>query len=128
MDFALLVLLVATKLAVMYLLHAWGDFGLQSSWQCMEKGKSRGVLFYHACTANAPILLLWAIPSFQLDVVPEFTIALSFNLTLAAIVIRVALHMVIDDLKARYEVIKTIEMDQFCHAAVDLGLILTGLV
>ncbi|MBT3230766.1 DUF3307 domain-containing protein [Candidatus Uhrbacteria bacterium] len=125
MDFALLVLV---KLTVMYLLFVWGDFGLQSAWMAMEKGKSREVLFYHAVTANAPIMLLWLMPSFELSIVPGVSLALSFSMTALALVIRIVSHMVIDALKARYNIIKTIKMDQFCHVAVDLGLILSGLI
>lgn len=125
MDYALLILI---KLAVMYLLLAWGDFGLQNSWMAMEKGQSYEVLFYHAVTANAPIMLLWAIPDMNLNIVPGFSIEVAFSLSALAIVIRIASHAFIDALKARFHVLKSIKIDQLCHIAVDAGLILLGLV
>ncbi|MBU4315060.1 DUF3307 domain-containing protein [Patescibacteria group bacterium] len=125
MDYAMFILI---KLVVMYLLFVWGDFGLQSAWMAMEKGKSYEVLFYHAVTANAPIMLLWAIPDMNLIIVPGFSIEIAFSLSALGLVIRIVSHALIDALKARFYVLKSIKMDQFCHVAVDAGLILLGLV
>lgn len=80
--------------------HFIGDFAFQSTWMSMEKGKSWEVLFYHAAVYVSTFMLL------------------GFGLSAWGFVILFISHCVIDALKARYQIIRTIWMDQLCHIAV----------
>ena len=76
--------------------HFIGDFAFQSTWMSIEKGKSWEVNFYHCATYTA-VFILFARPS------------------LLAVGILMATHFVIDPLKARYEIIGPIWIDQLLH-------------
>ena len=85
--------------------HFIGDFAFQSTWMSMEKGKSHEVCFYHAATYTATFVLLSC----------TGVICLIPNWAFALLLIS---HIIIDELKARYNIIKSVWLDQFCHLAV----------
>jgi hypothetical protein len=78
--------------------HFIGDYPCQSIWMCTEKGKSWEVNFYHAAVYASVFLVLgcawW-----------QFLVLL-------------ATHFMIDPLKARWGMVKTIWQDQLLHAVV----------
>src|SRR5712691_4152637 len=73
-----------------------GDFAFQSSWMSREKGKSWEVNFYHCATYTA-VFILFAHPS------------------LLATALLFGTHFVVDPLKARYNIIRPIWLDQLIH-------------
>lgn len=79
--------------------HLIGDFPFQSEWFVNYKGKSWEVCFYHAAVYAATFIIFahagWA-----------FAVVLLLS------------HVIIDPLKARWHVVKTIWQDQLLHAAV----------
>ncbi len=81
--------------------HFIGDFAFQSTWMSMEKGKSWEVNFYHCATYTATFVL-FAHPSL-----------------LATIVLFVT-HFIVDPLKARYNIINSIWLDQVLHVVTIL--------
>ncbi|PJA45050.1 hypothetical protein CO174_05190 [Candidatus Uhrbacteria bacterium CG_4_9_14_3_um_filter_50_9] len=94
------------RLLVYFATHFIGDFAFQSTWMVSEKGKSWEVLIYHVLVWSAPFVLLLLIPELQPYITPEGLLVNSLS------------HIVIDALKARYNVIKTIWQDQLCHLGV----------
>jgi hypothetical protein len=88
--------------------HFIGDFAFQSTWMSAEKGKSWEVNFYHCATYTATFVL-FAHPS------------------LDAIIAILCTHFVVDALKARYKVIKTIWFDQLVHIATIVVILLAGI-
>jgi mannose/fructose/N-acetylgalactosamine-specific phosphotransferase system component IIC len=92
-------ILVAIPLQVLLIwlaCHFIGDFAFQSAWMSMEKGKSWEVNFYHCATYTA-VFVLFA------HTTPLATAALFGT------------HFVVDPLKARYNFIKPIWLDQLLH-------------
>lgn len=85
--------------------HFIGDFAFQSTWMSIEKGKSWEVNFYHCATYTATFIL-FAHPS------------------LLATAILFGTHFVIDPLKARYNVIGPIWLDQLLHVMTILLILL----
>jgi len=81
--------------------HFVGDFAFQSAWMSVEKGKSWEVNFYHCATYTA-VFVLFA------------------HSSLLATVVLFATHFVVDPLKARYKVIKSIWLDQLLHVVTIL--------
>lgn len=79
--------------------HFVGDYPFQSEWFVTQKGKSWEVCFYHAATYTAP-----------------FVIFAHASWVFAAVLL--VSHFVIDPLKARWGVIKTVWQDQLLHAAI----------
>ncbi len=77
--------------------HFVGDFAFQSTWMSIEKGKSWEVNFYHCATYTATFIL-FAHPS------------------LLAIALILITHYIVDTLKARYNIIRSIWLDQLLHA------------
>jgi len=79
--------------------HFIGDFPFQSEWFVTQKGKSWEVCFYHAAVYAATFVLFgdagWKLASVLL-----------------------VSHFLIDPLKARWHLVKTIWQDQLLHAAV----------
>ena len=76
--------------------HFVGDFAFQSTWMSAQKGKSWEVNFYHCATYTA-VFILFVHPS------------------LLATAVLFVTHFVVDPLKARYEVIHSIWVDQLLH-------------
>jgi hypothetical protein len=76
--------------------HFLGDFAFQSVWMVVEKGKSWEVNFYHCATYTA-VFILFAHPS------------------LLATALLFGTHFVVDPLKARYNIIRPIWLDQLIH-------------
>ena len=95
--------------------HYIGDFAWQSTWMAMEKGKNWDALLAHCATYTAAFVLFACLPH-------------SFTMGLGATVAIFTTHIVIDLLKARFNVIKSIMVDQFCHFAVLATLLLAGLI
>ena len=90
--------------------HFIGDFAFQSTWMSMEKGKSWEVNFYHCATYTATFILF----------------ARPF-LSLPAILVLLGTHYVVDTLKARYNVIGPIWLDQLLHILTILLILMLKL-
>ena len=86
--------------------HFIGDFPFQSEWMVIEKGKSWEINGYHAAVYTASMFLVAQIGG----------IALS---PLALLLFFVS-HFLIDPLKARWKIIKSIWIDQLLHFLVIL--------
>jgi hypothetical protein len=84
--------------------HFVGDFAFQSAWMSANKGKSWEVNAYHAATYTA-------------------VFALFARATPVDIAIIFLTHFFIDPLKARYNLIKPIWVDQALHFVVIFGLL-----
>jgi len=103
------------NLLVLYgAVHLIGDFAFQNTWMAQFKGKDWGVLLWHCLTYTAPFAMLMLIPDMPV--------------TKTGLVLIVLTHYLIDALKARWQVIKSIWLDQLCHAGVLVGLIGVGLM
>jgi hypothetical protein len=85
--------------------HFVGDFAFQSTWMSVEKGKSWEVNFYHCATYTA-VFVLFAHPSF------------------ATVAVLLCAHFIVDALKARYKVIRSIWLDQLLHIATIVVILL----
>lgn len=83
-------------LLIWFACHFVGDFAFQSTWMSMEKGKSWEINFYHCATYTA-VFILFA------------------HCSLLAAAILFSMHVVVDPLKARYQVIRPIWLDQLIH-------------
>jgi hypothetical protein len=94
-----------TALLVWFACHFVGDFAFQSAWMSMEKGKSWEVNFYHCATYTA-VFLLFA------------------HCSPPAAAILFGTHFVVDPLKARYQVIPSIWLDQLIHLVTILLILL----
>ena len=82
--------------------HFIGDYPCQSLWFTMEKGKSWEVNFYHAAT-YASVFVLCGCAWWQF-------------------LILFGTHFLIEPLKARWGIVKTIWQDQILHAIVIVAL------
>lgn len=102
----------ALKCLLLIACHLIGDFAFQNAWMVAEKGKSWEVNGYHALTYTAPFVFLAFAPGAVL--------------TLGALLVILVTHFWIDALKARWQVIKHIWMDQLCHFGVLAGLLAIG--
>jgi Protein of unknown function (DUF3307) len=85
-----------TTLMIWLACHFVGDFAFQSTWMSVEKGKSWEVNFYHCATYTA-VFVLFA------------------HASLLASAVLLAVHFIVDPLKARYKVIGPIWLDQLLH-------------
>jgi uncharacterized protein DUF3307 len=88
--------------------HFVGDFAFQSTWMSVEKGKSWEVNFYHCATYTATFVL-FAHPSIN------------------AVIILLCTHFIVDALKARYRVIRSIWLDQLLHIVTIIAILLSGM-
>lgn len=79
--------------------HFIGDYPFQSEWFVNFKGKSWEVCFYHSAV-YASVFAIFA------------------HASLAFFLVLILSHLIIDPLKARWSVVKTIWQDQLLHAAV----------
>lgn len=86
--------------------HFIGDFAFQSSWMSEKKGESWEINFYHSATYTATFVLL---PT-------------GFMWWQLAIIL--ISHIVIDAMKARWRLIKSVWMDQVLHFIVLVFLVL----
>lgn len=84
--------------------HFLGDFAFQSAWMSEEKGSSWEINAYHAATYAATMLVVMAIGGLYL---PPAIMGLFF-----------ISHFLIDPLKARWGIIKSIWLDQILHFMV----------
>jgi hypothetical protein len=89
--------------------HFIGDFPFQSEWFVNFKGKSWEVCLYHSLV-YASVFAIFA------------------HASLAFFLVLVLSHLIIDPLKARWGVVKTIWQDQLLHAGVILVCLLTGII
>ncbi len=78
--------------------HFIGDFPLQSEFLALNKGKSTEIMIYHVAIYTSLFILLGA-TAVQCSMI-FFT------------------HYIIDNLKARYGIIKSIWFDQLLHMTV----------
>lgn len=85
--------------------HFVGDFAFQSTWMSMEKGKSWEVNFYHCATYTGTFILFG-------------------HASLAAAVLLLVTHFIVDALKARYKIIKSIWLDQLLHIVTIVAILL----
>ncbi|MCK4636048.1 MAG: DUF3307 domain-containing protein [Candidatus Moranbacteria bacterium] len=79
--------------------HFIGDFALQSNFLANNKGKSWEINFYHAITYTSTFILFS-------DISLTFYSLIFFS------------HLIIDPLKAKYGIIKTIYTDQILHIVI----------
>lgn len=86
--------------------HFIGDFAFQSEWMATQKGSSWELNAYHAATYTAAMLLACGVGGVYLS--PE--IAALFFVS----------HFLIDPLKARWNIVKHIWVDQILHFLVIL--------
>jgi hypothetical protein len=84
--------------------HFLGDFPFQSEWMIKNKGISWEINAYHSLTYTATMYVVTFLGKLTLPIWFFGAIALS--------------HFLIDPLKARYNVIKSIWLDQALHIAV----------
>lgn len=92
--------------------HFLGDFAFQSSWMAEKKGKSWEINFYHCLVYTASVLALGKLGNYSLTVFGLLVIIFS--------------HFFIDSLKARYEKIPYLWLDQILHLLVLLGVFIFG--
>lgn len=88
--------------------HFIGDFGLQSEWMADNKGKSWEINGYHALTYTSSVFLAGFLGNMVLPIWAIVTLLIS--------------HFIIDALKARYKVIKSIWLDQILHIIIIIFL------
>lgn len=81
--------------------HFIGDFAFQSEWMASQKGYSWEINAYHAATYSAAVFLTCGVGGFYL---PPAIIGLFF-----------ISHFLIDPLKARWNIVKHIWLDQALH-------------
>ncbi len=81
-----------------------GDFPFQSEWMATQKGKSWEINLYHALVYTATIFVVAGIGG----------IILPFS----ALTLLLVSHFLIDPLKARWNVIKHIWIDQILHLII----------
>lgn len=81
--------------------HFIGDFPFQSEWMATQKGKSWEVNLYHAAVYTATVFVVAAIGG--------------FILSLLAAAVLLTSHFFIDLLKARWDIVKYIWLDQILH-------------
>lgn len=86
--------------------HFIGDFAFQSEWMASQKGSSWELNAYHAATYTAAMLMASGIGGFYLS---PAILALFF-----------VSHFLIDPLKARWNIVKHIWLDQSLHFLVIL--------
>lgn len=84
--------------------HFIADFGLQNEWIGNRKGKSWEIMTYHVLVYCSLFLLLGA--------------------TIFQLAILFITHFIIDSMKARYHIIKSIWVDQILHVLVLILLFL----
>ena len=85
--------------------HLIGDFVFQSSWMAIEKGKSWEINFYHAAVYTAGVVL-------------AVKIGIGILLPWEMLLLILFSHFAFDPLKARFELIKDIWVDQLLHLTV----------
>ena len=81
--------------------HFIGDFPCQSQWMASQKGKSWEVNLYHALVYTFTVFVIAALGGFLLS--------------LWAIALILGSHFLIDPLKARWNIVKYIWLDQILH-------------
>ena len=97
------------KLLVLLMAHFIGDFPFQIPWFVEMKGKSYEVMFYHCAVYASTVCLIGKL---GLE---------SFSLLLIT-------HFIIDNLKARLNIIKQIWVDQLLHFIVLIGIIYYSMI
>jgi hypothetical protein len=96
------------RLILLFACHFIGDFPFQSDFLAMNKGKSWEINLYHSLVHATPFVI-WG------------------NVSPAFIYFIVPLHFIVDALKARYQVIKSIWLDQLLHIFIIILAVLLGL-
>jgi hypothetical protein len=79
--------------------HFIGDFPFQSEFLACNKGKSWEINFYHAITYTSVFIVFGKV-----------------SIAFAALLL--ITHFIVDPLKARYKLIKSIWLDQLIHIAI----------
>jgi hypothetical protein len=102
-------ILVALKAA-----HFVGDFAWQSTWMAMEKGKSWTALVAHSATYTSAFVVLGLVSPVKIS--------------LLGLAVYLVSHVVIDALKARWNLIGSIWLDQVCHTIIHLIVVAIGAV
>lgn len=93
--------------------HFLGDFSFQPDWMAKQKGGSWEITAYHALVHAAAVLVTAKIGGFELS-------------SLAIAVLPVC-HFLIDPLKSRWKLVKSIWLDQLLHIAILAGIVLLGI-
>jgi hypothetical protein len=91
--------------------HFLGDFAFQSDWMATQKGKSWEINLYHAAVYTATIFVVATIGGVTLSVL--------------ALAILIVSHFCIDPFKARWNLIKSIWIDQLLHLLVLIAVVAT---
>jgi hypothetical protein len=84
--------------------HFLGDFPFQNQWMIDNKGKSWEVNAYHALVYTAVIFSVTAI--------------VGFIIPISSLGVLIISHFLIDPLKARWKIIKSIWIDQILHILI----------
>ena len=93
--------------------HFLGDFAFQSEWLVKQKGKSWEVNGYHALVHAATVLVVAKIGG--------------FDLSYLAIGLLLVLHFLVDPLKSRWKIVKTMWLDQLFHLVILAMIVFFGL-
>lgn len=101
--------LLTDKLILLLAGHFLGDFTFQSEWMVKEKGKSWEINLYHAISYTATVFVTAFFGGVRLSV--------------AAILVLVVAHFLVDALRSRYGVIKSIWAGQIWHVLVVLAIV-----
>jgi len=96
------------KLMLYFAAHFIGDYSLQADWMFHGKKTSWGINFAHAAV-YASVFIIFA------------------NVSVLAGLVIFASHFLIDPLKARWGIIKSVFVDQLLHFAVIFVVLWLGL-
>ena len=95
----------ASVLLIWLACHFVGDFAFQSTWMSVEKGRSWEINFYHCAMYTGTFVLFG-------------------HASLTASILLLITHFIVDALKARYHIIKSIWMDQILHIITIIAILL----
>lgn len=98
--------------------HFLADFAFQSAYLAEKKSTSVEHLLYHGAQYTATFVLFIALTSTILPFPAAVPVVATILLFLS--------HIIIDALKARWNIIKSIWLDQLLHISVILVLLLTN--
>jgi len=111
--FTTIVALVLGPFLVAMAAHFIGDFPFQADWMAANKGKSWEILAYHCLVYTATFALASCLTK-------------GITVNPWAYLVLLITHVIIDALKARYNVVKKIWQDQLLHAIVLAALVAAG--
>jgi hypothetical protein len=95
-------------LIMLIAIHFIVDFACQPNWMASFKGENWEIMFYHVAVYTSLFAL--------------------FDVAIPGLIIIFITHFIIDNMKARWKIIKAIWVDQLLHIGVLFGIALLGLV